>query len=145
VHLGEVIRRQDRTAREEPDAQHDVGLKPRGDPEQRHEESEEQQGKANVVLRAEDRQRAAPGNDDGDKGLGRHDQFGSYPRRGSRQQFAVGGEVRREEEGQQDLGDLDGLEGERTQLDPESGAADLFAHVGYERQEKQEMAAVNVR
>ena len=54
-----------------------------------------------------------------------------------REQLALLDEVRREEHGERDLGELAGLEVHRAQLHPESRAVDVAAEHGRERQQQE--------
>ena len=53
------------------------------------------------------------------------------------QQVAVRGEVRGEEEDEQNLGELHGFEGERTEVDPQTSAVDGGADVGHQGRHEQ--------
>src|SRR5665213_900449 len=129
MNLAEISRSAEHTSNEESHPEYDVRLQSGRDPQHRNEEREEQQSEADVVLRAENRHGESPREENRQQYLWRDDLVSTDSLRRCRQQFAIGGEVRGEEEDQQDLGDLDGLKRNRPDNDPESGSIDVLTDV----------------
>ena len=138
VGLAEVLARHVGPGGEEDEAEHQVAGPARGDPQQADEQGEQQGREPDVVLEAHHQDGEAPGQDDRDQRPGVEDQAVAEPGRRDRQQLALVGEVGGEEDAEHDLADLDRLELERPDLDPQPGALDVAADAGDEGQQQQE-------
>jgi len=79
-------------------------------PEERDEEREDDDGKTEVVLRAENDHRESPRGEDWHEHLRGYEVESAQALGGYREQISVRREVGGEEEDQQDLRELDGLE-----------------------------------
>jgi hypothetical protein len=137
VNLDEQLGGHHRAASEQSRAQDHVGLQPRRDPQQRDEEGEQQECETDVVLGPEHGHRDAPREEDRQQDPRWHDVHSTEALGRRREQFAVGCEVRGEEEDEQDLGDLDGLEGDGSHDHPQASTVDVLAEVGDERHHQQ--------
>ena len=106
---------------EQDDAEDQVAGAAGGDPQHADEQGEQQGGEADVVLEAHHPDGEDPGQKDGDQGPGVEDQPVAEPGGGDGQQLPLLGEVGGEEDAQHDLGQLDRLELELSDLDPQPG------------------------
>ena len=122
VHLAEVVRGEDGPDDEQHEAEHQVADAAGRDPQQADEEREEQRGEADVVLEPDDRHGDAPGHEDGDERPGVEHEPVADPRGRDGEQLLVGGEVRGEEDAEEDLGELDRLELEARRSGPTTAA-----------------------
>ncbi len=124
MHLPEVTRRHVGADTEEHQAEDQIAHTSGGHPQQPDEEHEEERGKPDVVLETDDGHGGAPGDQDRKQWPGIEDQPVADLGRRDGEQLLVLREVGREEDAQQDLGELDGLEGQAAVVHPETGAAD---------------------
>src|SRR4029079_4362561 len=107
-----------------------------GDIEHRDEKAEEHQGGAQVLLEDQDADTGQPGDQNRTEGLrpGQSDPEEPAPHQG--QDVAFLHQVAGEEDDQQDLGDLTGLEGQGTDADPDPGPVDVAADAGRQWQQE---------
>ena len=124
MDLAEEVGGEDGADGEEHEPEDQVADPAGGDPEQADEEGEEQGGEADVVLQADDHHGDAPGHQDGDERSGVEHEPVAEAGRGDGQQLLVGGEVGGEEDAEEDLGELDRLELEAAEVDPQPGPVD---------------------
>ena len=101
-----------------------------GDVEHHDEQAEEQQRRAEVVLEDQDAQADQPHREDRAEVAAAGQVDAEEPAAGQRQGVAVQHQVAGEEDDQQDLGDLAGLEAERPEPDPDAGAVDVAPRPG---------------
>ena len=125
LHVGERRPGEQRAGGEQAGADDEVGAAAGGDPEHRDEQCEEQQRRAEVLLRHDDHERDAPGRKD--RGHDAQRQLGDGERPDpayDREQGAVLDEVGGEEQRQRDLGELARLEVDGTEAHPQASAVD---------------------
>ena len=108
-----------------------------GDVEHGDEQPEEQQRRAEVLLEDEDEEAEDPGDEDRPEVATAREGEAEHLATGEREGVAGLHEVAGEEDGQDDLGDLTGLEGERPQADPDARAVDGAADARQQRQDQQ--------
>ncbi len=136
LHVSEREVRGRRADREEHEAHDHVADAPRRRVDHHEEDPEEQQARAQVLLGDEHEQRDGPHEQQRPELLERrHPDAQDAPRR-DRQQFAVLGEVGGEEEHDEDLGDLAGLERQRSETKPELRAVHLAADEGGQHEQR---------
>src|SRR5581483_5301288 len=125
--VAEGVVGQRRPGDEEGGADAEVAGPGRGDVEHGQKDGKEQQRRAEVGRPDHDQDGAAPGQEQRVevRGVGEHDRA-DPPRRG-REQLPLLHQVGGEEDHQQDLGRLAGLEVERPEVDPQPGAVDVLA------------------
>ena len=121
--------------REQNEAHEHVADAARGDVEHDHEHGEEERRAAQIPLEDDDEQAHAPHDEHGREHAQARQREGTHLVRGGAQQLAVLGQIGREEDGDEHLGDLAGLKGERAHANPQLGAVDLGAHEGGQQQQ----------
>ena len=129
-----------RRAGEQHEADDEVADPLGGDPHHHDEQGEEQQRRAEVALADHHDDGEAPGQQDRQQvaRLGQAQRTDAPRALGD--QLAVLGQVAGEEDGQQQLGELAGLEVDRPEADPDLRPADPEAEPGHERQQQQDDA-----
>ena len=110
------------------------------DVEQRDEDAEEQQRRAEVALEDQDAEAGDPGDEDRPEVAGARQVDADDAAAGQRQHVALGHQVAGEEDDQQDLGELAGLEREAGEPDPDPRAVDGGADQRQQRQQQQHEA-----
>ena len=100
-----------------------------------HEEDEEEQGTAQVTLEDHEQQADAPHDEQREQHAKARQAEGSEVDGRGRERLSVAREVEREEEDDEYLGELTGLEGERPDEDPQLGSVDLRADEHRKKQE----------
>ena len=113
LHVAEEQEGQVGAAIEEDQADRDPGAALGRDVEHRHEQAEEEQGGAEVLLEDEDPEARCPGDEDRSEVAGAREREPEDLAPGQRQDVAGLHEVAGEEHRQRDLGDLTRLERER--------------------------------
>ena len=104
----------------------------------RDEQAEEEQRGTQVALQDEDRDADQPHDHDRAEVAGARQAHAQELAAADRQVVAVRHEVSGEEDRQRDLHELTGLDGDGTQVDPDSRAEGLLAQAGNHRQEQEE-------
>ena len=137
LDVGEDLGGDQRTCGEHAEAQEDPGLLRGGDVEHRDEQPEVQQRRAEIALEDEDADARHPCDEDGAHVAQARELQAQELRTGQHHLVAVRDEVAGEEDRQQDLRDLTGLERHRTDEDPDAGAVDRAAQPRDEGQEQE--------
>ena len=101
-------------------------------------QAEEQQRGSQVSFEDKDADAGDPGDDDGAEVSQAREADAEDLRPGQNQLVTVGHEVASEEDGQQDLRDLTGLEGHRADADPDACAVDRLAQAGNQREQEED-------
>ena len=144
VHLAEVARRDVRPDGEEHRAEEQVAEAAGRDPQHGDEEGEQEGCEADVTLEADHRHGGAPGHEEGDQRARVEDEPVAQTGRRYGQHLLVLREVRGEEDAQQELRELDRLELQAAEVDPEPGAVDgaeeQRCHQEDARQQEQQVA-----
>ncbi len=116
----------DRAADRHQQAEQDPAGPLGGDVEHHHEQAEEQEGRAQVVLEDQDQQAEQPDHDDRAEVAAARQVQAHEPAAGQRQGVPLDHQVAGEEHRQDDLGELAGLDGEAAHPDPDLGAEVLL-------------------
>ena len=134
--MRELAVREHRTEGEQEPADRQVRRPFGGDPEERHEQREEQQRAAEVLLADHHDERRRPREQHRAEVLGIRERNRSDASAADGEELALLHEVGREEEGEEDLGELAGLEVDRSDAHPDAGAEVLPADAGHEREQQ---------
>ncbi len=118
MDLPEVARRDVGAGGEENHAEDQVAEAAGRQPQHGDEDGEEERGEADVALEADDRHGGAPGDQERDERSRVEHQPVAEPRRRNGQHLLVGGEVRGEVDHEEDLGELNRLEGQTAGVHP---------------------------
>jgi hypothetical protein len=135
--MTERLPRHPRRDAEHHGADRQVGRPGGGHPEHHDEEGEEQQGRAEVAFGHHHHDGQAPRHQHRTEVLRIGQVQRAEAERPHGQQLALLDEVRGEEDGQGDLGQLTGLEPDRAEAHPDARPVDGSTHTGDQRQEQQ--------
>ena len=137
LHVGERHVPDRAAGREEEPAGEEVAEPPARDPQHDDEDPEEEHRGSEVAFQEQDREGGGPREQQRAQVLGSRE---SEPSDARLEELPLRGEVRREEDDDQDLPELRGLERERTELRPQARPVDRQSDPRYHREQQQHQA-----